>query len=92
MNAVEEIEAAIAKLSGLKEAVTPKYFETMSYYLMGKRHPYSDLALTLHRTIDAQLAILRGAVRDEAWNPAHEWSSFMYEILALARAINGTHS
>ena len=81
MSAVDEIQAAIEKLTKLEKG-----------WLIDGRNP---LFVTLHRTIDAQLAILRRDVdmyekfaQDRqvgVWRDAVERGG----DLALARAING---
>ncbi|WIA95773.1 hypothetical protein [Curtobacterium sp. MCBA15_004] len=58
------------------------------------RKPAADLIVTLHRTIDAQLAVLDTEIR---WNRAHHLllganNSAQGLALTLARAINGEAS
>ena len=52
--------------------------------------PDAELIVTLHRTIDAQLAILREVI--VAHDVEHNWDTLIYTetALALARAINNT--
>jgi hypothetical protein len=70
MTPVEKLQAAIDKLTMLKEQSTPRWARSHDYTAPGELalcfHDLLDadaeLVLTLHRTIDAQLAILRDAV------------------------------
>jgi hypothetical protein len=106
MSAVEEIEAAIAKLTELREKSLSGPWEAWKQYnpLSGNIYgleardenvakfysPFEvELVEVLHRTIDAQIAILRGA---RLFKRHNVWSSTFYlePCLALARAINGT--
>lgn len=103
MNAVDEIETAIKKLTEMW--VERGYFEANGWlgeYIDGASGTPDDpesqavtndeLFVTLHRTIDAQLAILRDFTerykgqRDD-WLPI---APAAYNALMLARAINGT--
>ena len=54
----QRIEAAIVRLEVLKGAVSPRTFKLVTWYASGDPSPVSTLTLTLHSTIDAQLAIL----------------------------------
>ena len=91
MTVVERLEAAIAKLERLRES--EPYHESHSWLVslitVGTEddrreeeapQTSSELIVTLHRTIDAQLAILRAGLSDGA--PLHT-------ELALADAILG---
>lgn len=89
MSALEEIQTAIEKLT-----------EFSTY---GIENADDDYEVTLHRTIDAQLAILTAAKVDE-YECAEEWERIgkphlrgpakivpiNMAALKLARAINGT--
>ena len=86
MSAVDEIEAAIAKLTGLRSSVTEPHFKAMAYYATGTQGGYTELTLVLHRTIDAQLAILRIAAQFAQITP----NRYTDAGVDLARAINGT--
>jgi len=115
MSALEEIEAAIEKLSALRgdtpwalagggEWINPIGI-TVAPDDGGVSPREADLIVTLHRTIDAQLRILKTAIADIVrWTDADsEWgwepqdgptpkdSAFIAK-LDLARAINGTAS
>jgi len=104
MNAAEEIQAAIDKLTALRDKSTPGpwflTYESATHprvwgaadedaadhvATMARSPRDADLIVTLHRTISAQLAILRESMRfaraDALFDDATE--------LALARAING---
>ena len=84
MSAVEEIQAAIDKLTELEKG-----------WLIDGRNP---LFVTLHRTIDAQLTILRRDMdMHEKFTQNHQvgvWRDAVERAgdLALARAINGVSS
>lgn len=59
----------------------------------GDHRPYGDaeLIVTLHRTIDAQLAILQHAL--EEYNPRDDAQGYIVDDgLELAHAINGSQS
>jgi hypothetical protein len=97
VSAVEEIESAISKLG--RERDERDYHEVNGYLAEvvegacgGIDDPgyapltNDELIVTLHRTIDAQLAILRVGVAFTRNHPhLHDG-----DILALARAINNT--
>lgn len=108
MPELDEIRDAIATLERLRAESTPgvwAHLQVVADYsqidngdsgnplaLIGRNIPDGDLIVTLHRTIDAQLAILQGGVSiahtmsrvsDAA---AADWAE---NELALARAING---
>lgn len=115
MNAVEEIQAAIDKLTKLKARSTRGTWEVddnrpFSSELQGIFVPdvrkYSikfdwdeqpkradaDLIVTLHRTIDAQLAILNDFIERYGMRRADDWEPIApaaRNALTLARAING---
>ena len=86
MTAVERLEAAIAKLERLK-ADSP-----------GRLYTSNELLVTLHRTVDAVLSILRNDIEiytryvEEGW--VHKWVSAVERSgdLALADAILGENS
>ena len=78
MTAVERLEAAIAKLERVRRE--HPYIEIHGWLV--ETYP-GDLMVTLHRTIDAQLAILRFAV-DGLYD--------LPEFLMLADAILGDNS
>lgn len=98
MNAVERIEAAIAKLEKLKTRGTDGPWRAGAFHFDGTTvsnsvgrvaaHyvPVNDAALivTLHRTIDAQLAILRDGLA-RRYAGVHPGVA----VLALADAILG---
>ena len=111
MSAVEEIQAAIDKLTKLKAESTPKPWHDWEDDLTGEVDLWHDqeqrlhianfgiagmprgevdaeLIAVLHRTIDAQLAILHHAI--DEYEPRDDTMSFITEDgLTLARAING---
>lgn len=110
MSAVEEIEAAIAKLTALK--MTSRSGPLSVYHLDWRLITVSadshdgdapilfdvsragspadgELIVTLHRTIDAQLAILRSAREQLASGSADEPQSITLALM-LTWAINGT--
>jgi hypothetical protein len=119
MSAIEEIEAAIAKLTELHHASPAAPWDYTDdgdgYSIQGSDdygHEFcnsftwsdnsyaSDLIVTLHRTIDAQLAILHASVSeifDWEQDPDMGYKAErMFKItahgraaIALARAING---
>jgi hypothetical protein len=88
VNAVERLEAAIAKLEVLREAArggpwsawhsespdgnsaveAPTHDEDNPWLVVAGEAPDVDLIVTLHRTIEPQLAILRTAAASH-----HEW-------------------
>ena len=116
MTAVEEIRAAIEKLTELKNMSTQpvesaywvqganrKRYESAREVYTGpeaagssdvatcfNRHD-AELIVTLHRTIDAQLAILKEAATQlaDAYGGAQLGPEFYRAEIALARAING---
>jgi hypothetical protein len=53
-----KIEAAIARLEVLRGSISERDFKLMTYYASGADSGIALLSLILHRTIDAQLAIL----------------------------------
>ena len=98
MSAVEEIQQAIATLERLRAESTPGAWEGYDDgILVGINSPQVtvafegdlrvrdiDLIVTLHRTIDAQLAIMRLSLGDA------RGSEFCWQFaLPLARSING---
>jgi hypothetical protein len=110
MSVVEEIQAAIDKLTKLKAESTPKPWEDSEDDLTGDVDLWHDqeqrlhiatvgvagmprveadaeLIAVLHRTLDAQLAILTNA-RDW-WNAWPKGDIDADVVVALARAING---
>jgi hypothetical protein len=117
MNAVEEIQAAIDKLIGLKaasrqpvpDADFPElagwyvdtdgnkgygifalrgYAETAWPVMLYGNRADADLIVTLHRTLDAQLALLRNGLVGARMNESVGMQT-TGPILALARAITG---
>jgi len=101
MNAEETIQAAIDKLARLRgeaEMVAdtlvgsdPPYFNLQSAYNLWRED--AELIVTLHATIDAQLAILALA-RSSYWSPGaapEDWETFEdgRAVMDLARAILG---
>lgn len=113
MSAVEEIEAAKAKLTKLRDGIplvqkvtrweefngTPSYSVEDGYRFRGMTNSLefgedleaATLHVTLHATIDAQLAILD--LRLEYGDlPQGSGSRFAKVALDLARAINGVAS
>lgn len=89
MSAVQEIEAAIARLEAVKRAsvMFPDFYDC------SRAEFYSaiDRIVTLGCTIDVQLAILSSALQGEQDNsaggsPNEPWAT--KQGLALARAIN----
>ena len=113
VSAVDEIRAAIEKLTELKVEGTIgpwlveevpetgecclirefKFFGPQTAPLLefvapgGMSRADSDLIVTLHRTIDAQLAILNGALGDA--EGSHDEPAAFDSAVALARTING---
>lgn len=116
MTAVEELRAAIVKLTELRDAAhdgpwsVEEIPETGECRLVrefeffgpqievvapgGMIRDDADLIVTLHRTIDAQLAILQEAATQltDAYGGAQLGPEFYGNELALARAINGVSS
>ena len=91
MTAAQEIQAAIDKLTGLRESST--YIEINGWLTEGGCSAITNdpLIVTLHRTIDAQLAILDVAVAYGELGEG-EGSRFIVAAKLLARAINGATS
>ena len=102
MTPVERLEAAIAKLERLRKS--EPYHESNGWLAglvtVGTEHDpreeeepltSSELIVTLHRTIDAQLAILKAAREDFA-KFGRKPSEFFENDLALADAILGDNS
>jgi hypothetical protein len=86
MNAVEKLEAAIGKLETLAQHASPA-----AMFLPIQDEPVEyDLGTTLYRTIDAQLAILHGALESAEDSP-RGWPQFSGDKrdLDLALAILG---
>jgi|GEM_PF-3516803 len=89
MNAAETIAAAIDKLEALRaESDAPKMADGIS----ARAYRGLELAVTLHRTIDAQLRILNGARGgakdlDEGTTPDEPASTV--DAIHLAEAILG---
>lgn len=98
MSAVEEIQAAIEKLTKLKaestegpwvlvadEHYADRVVDKSGKWLIGDASNYSDapLIVTLHATIDAQLSLLRDGLN---WKSAESYAA------TLAIAINGATS
>ena len=94
MNAIEEIQAAIEKLTRQRDAATAGVWVDYGGFISGRagqwvsgdsRSVDSALIVTLHRTIDAQLAILQLAITFA------EITHNVYTdtCVDLARAING---
>ena len=111
MSAVEEIEAAIWLLNDWREQAEGEVWTNGTFsvsaedgtVIVDDTFPYNaSLIVVLHRTIDAQLAILSAGLKSiEAWvDPDSEagYESWDGEYppnapttyLGLARAINGT--
>lgn len=105
MSAVDEIQAAIVKLTELKESPKPPYFDRWN----DEDFTYGNLDDAVeegfdfgeaygkwheaHRTIDAQLAILADFADRYALRTKSDWvpiAPAASNALALARAINGT--
>ena len=61
---VEKIEAAITRLEELRASISERDFKLMTYYASGADSGIALLSLILHRTLDAQFAILRSAFGD----------------------------
>jgi hypothetical protein len=86
MTAVEEIRAAIEKLTELKNMSTqPDATGSSDVATCFNRHD-AELIVTLHRTIDAQLAILRHVAEHYRGDLGIGTNRY---VVALARAING---
>lgn len=100
MSAVEEMEAAIATLTSLRDEAN--YHEMngwLAEVVEGASGAIDDpgyapltndpIIVTLYRTIDAQLAMLREVVI--ASEVERNWETLVYTetALSLARAING---
>jgi len=102
MSAVDEIRAAIEKLTTQRNAAPEGEWTDHGGFIMGAGARWvcgdvemvatNALIVTLHRTIDAQLAILREcldqAERVEAF-PEYWYMPVSDQIRALVRAING---
>ena len=86
MGAADEIRAAIEKLTVLR-SVDLMYPDQYPGDTDAAFRAACGLIATLHRTIDAQLAILQGV----STRPASTLDMREYDVqaLALARAING---
>ena len=106
MNAVEEIEAAIAKLSELRDYATPGPWASYKWdwrivvagqgdddnaevIFDSRHHGDGELVEVLHRTIDAQLAILGRGLEILRTSMGKAETAVELQIM-LARAINGT--
>lgn len=91
MNASETIQAAIDKLESQRRASRR---EPEDWHLDLHDDETGALLLTLHRTIDAQLAILRCALPEAEWED--DWTRGMTEettlAITLARSILGEAS
>jgi hypothetical protein len=107
VNAVEEIEAAIAKLTKLRDdSSVGVWYQSMvgissKTETMGRYSVIGDVAdedtaliVTLHRTIDAQLDFLRTARGFYGAGLTGDAASSLFaeHALQMARAINGTTS
>jgi len=101
MTAAETIQAAIDKLEGHRRAATEgrwqhkrsldnHWVESNDRIALAEAisQPDAELIVTLHRTIDAQLAILRWYAATLATAPGFEPHG-SNEFIALARAILG---
>lgn len=101
MTPVERLQSAIDKLE--QERARTGYYESHGWLVenvtVGPEHaPYEeqspltsdDLFLTLHRTIDAQLAILREAIKSRSAD--RELNGLDHAALGLADAILGGES
>ena len=117
MTAVEEIHAAIEKLTAQRDKSTPgpwavddtdkcsvyyidggaTILQPEDWYPRGDNRPAGNaqLVVTLHNTIDAQLAILRDFMERYEGRAKADWTpvaSGAINALNLARAINGSAS
>ena len=108
MSAVQEIQSAIDKLTTQRDAATSGEWRDNGGFITGAASQWvcgdvatvaiSALIVTLHRTIDAQIALLSNTVKirgpyvkrglEAKWESAVERAG----DLALARAINGPTS
>jgi hypothetical protein len=90
VNAVEEIEAAIAKLTKLRDDSSVGVWYQSMVGISSK----TALIVTLHRTIDAQLDFLRTARGFYGAGLTGDAASSLFaeHALQMARAINGTTS
>lgn len=97
MNPAELIAAAIEKLEALPVSIVPwRDVSGFEVYIEGKVVASggesaalltdADTIVTLHRTIDAQLAILRAETASYNWPQPHRRNP---HVIALARAILG---
>src|SRR5690554_4219384 len=104
MSAVDEIQAAIDKLTAMRaDSRDGPWLNSGTWWLEGVEHHVvygpnlgevafasddadAELIAVLHRTIDAQLTILRGALTRPA--STFDMREYDLEALALARAIN----
>lgn len=99
MNTAETIQAAIDRLSFLRaDSVTGAHWKALGGLIEGEGAEYriivaddvddtdADLIVTLHRTVDAQLVILRTGLPDsrEAFSEAGQAYRAAAEILAKA--------
>ena len=99
MSAVEEIQAAIGKLTELRGGGPTWALEGGDEWISplgidvapddgGVSPKDARLIVTLHRTIDAQLAVLTAALGDAVGS--HDEPGAFDAALVLASAINGT--
>ena len=111
MTAVQEIQAAIEKLTAVKVGLGDValssdgelfaccdddtdengngFVSGLNLQGVDSDWEINDAIVTLHRTIDAQLGILRFVTRNVSSYPEDHLVELYAEELALARAING---
>ena len=103
MNAASEIQAAIERLTALKDAsdgpwavrsdqwghgVAGELVNRNDEYVVEEGYlPYLMVIEVLHATIDAQMAVMRNFT--EVYGESKTPNGYAMSILALARAING---
>ena len=59
MTPLARVEAAILRLETERDAVSDIEFKKFLYFVGGTPSPFEALTLTLHSTVDVQLAIMR---------------------------------
>lgn len=112
MNDVETLQAALSRLTELRENSTPSPWSVyaLDWRMIVAGQPIDDdaeilfdvrvredgdLLAVLHRTIDAQMAILEAALAGHQGRTYEDFEpigSFATTAFDLARAINGDHS
>jgi hypothetical protein len=96
MTPIEELQAAHERLNEMKRGAQPGPWQHKGDYILRDGHrsliatglgtKNVDLIETLHRTIDAQLALIASAIHMRVWGAELDLQE---PVIALARAING---